>query len=190
MELPKDYKTCVSFHGHSCPGLAYGYIVAKEAMRLLDLKRSPDEEVVAICENDSCAVDAFQVLMGTTIGKGNLIIKDYGKNAYTILERSSKRTYRFSRTDVYHYTGKNKEEYQRVAKIMSSGKANSEQKKRQKLLKTKDLIQKPFDEVFTTRAEKFKMPPYAPLALSKPCSKCGEMTMATKLVFSKGQAEL
>ena len=83
----------------------------KEAMRLLDLKRSHDEEVVAICENDSCAVDAFQVLLGTTIGKGNLIIKDYGKNAYTILDRSSKRMYRFSRTHFYNYTGKIKKNF-------------------------------------------------------------------------------
>ena len=190
MELPKEFKACVEFHGHSCPGLAYGYIVVKEAMRLLDLKRSHDEEVVAICENDSCAVDAFQVLLGTTIGKGNLIIKDYGKNAYTILDRSSKRMYRFSRTHFYNYTGKNKEEFQLLERALSAGKASSEQKRRQKLLKTKDLIKKPFDEVFSTRAKQFTQPPYAPIALSKPCSKCGEMTMATKLVFAKGQAEL
>mgnify|MGYP001278619376 CR=1 FL=1 len=159
MELPKEFKACVEFHGHSCPGLAYGYIVVKEAMRLLDLKRSHDEEVVAICENDSCAVDAFQVLLGTTIGKGNLIIKDYGKNAYTILDRSSKRMYRFSRTHFYNYTGKNKEEFQLLERALSAGKASSEQKRRQKLLKTKDLIKKPFDEVFSTRAKRLDIIP-------------------------------
>ncbi|MBU1163175.1 MAG: formylmethanofuran dehydrogenase subunit E family protein, partial [Proteobacteria bacterium] len=31
-------------------------MVAKEAIYLLELKRSGDEEIIAICENDSCAV--------------------------------------------------------------------------------------------------------------------------------------
>jgi formylmethanofuran dehydrogenase subunit E len=94
-EMPEDLKKCIEFHGHLCPGLVYGYRVAKAAMDLLGLKRSRDEEVVAISENDSCAVDALQILLGTSTGKGNLILKDYGKNAYTILNRSNKKGYRF-----------------------------------------------------------------------------------------------
>ena len=77
--LPQDIIKCIAFHGHICPGLVYGYIVAKETIYLLELKRSGDEEIIAICENDSCAVDALQVLLGTTIGKGTLIFKNYGK---------------------------------------------------------------------------------------------------------------
>ncbi|MBW2557162.1 MAG: formylmethanofuran dehydrogenase subunit E family protein, partial [Deltaproteobacteria bacterium] len=73
--LPEDLKKCIEFHGHLCPGLVYGYLVAKEAMSLLKLKRSKDEEVVAISENDSCAVDALQILLGASTGKGNLILK-------------------------------------------------------------------------------------------------------------------
>ncbi|NTW77372.1 MAG: formylmethanofuran dehydrogenase, partial [Syntrophaceae bacterium] len=100
-QRPDDLKRCVEFHGHICPGLIYGYRVAKEAMRLMDIRRAVDEEVVAVCENDSCAVDAIQVLLGTVIGKGNLIIRDYGKNAYTVLSRSRRRAYRFSRKTDY-----------------------------------------------------------------------------------------
>jgi len=96
-KLPEGLKKCIEFHGHLCPGLVYGYLVAKEGINLLKLKRSKDEEVVVISENDSCAVDALQVLLGTSTGKGNLIFKDYGKNAYTILNRSQKRAFRFSR---------------------------------------------------------------------------------------------
>jgi formylmethanofuran dehydrogenase subunit E len=83
--LPQDLIKCIDFHGHLCPGLVYGYLVAKEAISLLELKRSNDEEIIAISENDSCAVDALQVLLGATAGKGNLIFKNYGKNAYTII---------------------------------------------------------------------------------------------------------
>jgi len=84
-ELPEDLEGCVLFHGHLCPGLVYGYLVAKEATRLLGLDRSRDEEVVAISENDTCAIDALQLLLGTTMGKGNLILRNFGKNVFTVL---------------------------------------------------------------------------------------------------------
>ncbi len=182
LNIPEDLKECIAFHGHLCPGLIYGYLVAKEAISLLELKRSRDEEVVTICENDSCAVDALQVLLGTTAGKGNLIIKNYGKNAYTILNRSSKGAYRFFRNDFFSYKGKYKDEFDRLDKAISSGSATEKEKWRQKLLKSEDLLSRPFDEVFTTIKQKFIMPSYAPLAPSKACAKCGEMTMSTKMI--------
>jgi len=185
LSMPEDLKECISFHGHLCPGLLYGYLVANKAINLLELKRSRDEEVVAICENDSCAVDALQVLLGTTIGKGNLIIKDYGKNAYTILNRSTKRSYRFSRKNFFSYKGKYKDEFDQLDKAISLGSATEQEKWRQKLLKAEDLLSRSFDEIFSTNEEKFIMPPYAPLAPSKPCAKCGEMTMSTKMITGK-----
>ena len=48
-KMPDDLNKCVEFHGHICPGLIYGYRVAKEAMKLMGIIRSVDEEVVAIC---------------------------------------------------------------------------------------------------------------------------------------------
>ena len=35
-KLPEDLKKCIEFHGHLCPGLVYGYLVAKEAIKLDD----------------------------------------------------------------------------------------------------------------------------------------------------------
>ncbi len=157
IELPQDLKQCIEFHGHLCPGLTYGYRVAKEAIRLLGLKRSEDEEVVAIPENDSCAVDALQILLGTTAGKGNLILRDYGKNVYTILDRSSQRAVRFSR--------------------ISRCQAQTQDK----IKKANELLSKPFEEIFVTQEIKFSMPPYAPLAPSEPCIRCSEMTMSSKM---------
>jgi formylmethanofuran dehydrogenase subunit E len=180
--LPEDLKKCIEFHGHLCPGLVYGYLVAKEAMSLLKLKRSKDEEVVAISENDSCAVDALQILLGASTGKGNLILKDYGKNAFTILNRSDERAYRFSRRKHYRYKGEVKEEFGRLDTVISSGTATEKEKRRHKMLKSKDLLSKPFAEVFFTDEVRFIMPPYAPLARSEACATCGEMTMSTKMV--------
>ncbi len=185
--LPEDLKVCVAFHGHLCPGLVYGYLVAKEAIQLLGLHRSGDEEVVAISENDTCAIDALQVLLGTTAGKGNLIIKNYGKNAFTVLNRSDRRAFRFSRKVQYEYQGEYQEEFGSLEAAVAAGKATTEQKSRQRFLKSLDLVSKPFDAVFDTTAVELPEPPYAPMAPSEPCSECGEMTMSTRMVEKDGK---
>jgi formylmethanofuran dehydrogenase subunit E len=179
--LPKDLKACIAFHGHLCPGLVYGYLVAKEAAERLGLDRSKDEEIVVISENDTCAVDALQVLLGTTIGKGNLILRDYGKNVFTVLNRADKRALRFSRRTHYVYQGEHREEFAKLEEAFAEGRASAKQRMRQKWLKAVDLASKPFDAVFHTKEVICPEPPYAPLAPSEPCAKCGEMTMATKM---------
>jgi formylmethanofuran dehydrogenase subunit E len=178
---PPELLSCINFHGHMCPGLVYGYRVAEEAKRLLGVDRSHDEEVVAISENRSCAVDALQALLGTSMGKGNLIINDYGKNVYTIFNRSTRKGFRFSRNTHYNYRGNNKDEFQRLEETVSRGNATEEEKRLQKKMKAHDLMTKPFDEVFTTISVDISDLPYAELARSVPCAKCGEMTMATKM---------
>jgi formylmethanofuran dehydrogenase subunit E len=179
--LSDDLKDCIAFHGHLCPGLVYGYLVAREAMALMDISRSGDEEVVAVCENDSCAVDALQVLLGTTAGKGNLMLKDYGKNAFTVMNRSTRKAWRFSRKTDYVYEGRDREEFDMLERALSDGSATEQQKWRQKLLKAMDLYQKPVGRVFDTVETAYEDPPYAELARSVPCARCGEMTMATKM---------
>ena len=182
LTMPDDLKSCVEFHGHICPGLVYGYLVAKEAIKLMNLTRAVDEEVVAICENDSCAIDALQVMLGTVAGKGNLIIKDFGKNAYTVLNRSKRQAYRFSRKTHYDYKGKYKNEFGRLDAAVSAGTATDADRRYLKQLKVDDLLVRPFEEIFTTTEMPFDEPLYAQLAPSEPCAICGEMTMKTKMV--------
>ena len=177
-----DLKRCIAFHGHLCPGLTYGYMVATEALTRLPLTRSTDEEVVAISENDTCAVDALQVLLGTTAGKGNLLVRNYGKNVFTIFGRKSRQAMRFSRKRNYVYEGPEPEEFAALEEAYRNGRATAAQRNRQKWLKTLDLLAKPIDKVFITQPVPCPDLPYAPLAPSKPCSRCGEMTMATKLI--------
>ncbi|MDZ4163748.1 MAG: FmdE family protein [Smithellaceae bacterium] len=180
--IPADLERCVAFHGHLCPGLVYGYRVAREAMMILGSDRSADEEIVALCENDSCAVDALQVIMGTTLGKGNLLLQDYGKNAYTIVDRAGKRAFRFSRSKAYRYEGADQAEFDALEKAYISGSISREGRKRHKLLKVHDLLARDFAAMFSRQELTFFEPSYALLAESIPCARCGEMTMATKLV--------
>jgi formylmethanofuran dehydrogenase subunit E len=84
-----SFDDAVGFHGHACPGLALGYQVAVAAMRRLDVSRAEDEDLVAVVENDACSVDAVQFVCGCTFGKGNLVFRDHGKQAYTFFNRAT-----------------------------------------------------------------------------------------------------
>ena len=56
-------------------------------MQALGARRAEDEELVALAENDACGVDAIQVVAGCAVGKGNLVLLDYGKPGYTFYSR-------------------------------------------------------------------------------------------------------
>ena len=181
-KLPDKLKKCVEFHGHLCPGLTYGFLIATKATELLSLDRALDEEVVAVSENDSCAIDSLQVLLGTTAGKGNLVIDNIGKNVFTVYSRKRRKAYRFSRTCYYDYSGPDKAEFDQLEAAFVAGTATHAQRRRQKHLKSLDLVAKPFDQVFSTTEVDIPSPPYAPLSPSTPCAECSEMTMRSKMV--------
>jgi formylmethanofuran dehydrogenase subunit E len=60
------------------------------------LEKSVDEELVAIVENDSCSLDAVQVVTECTFGKGNLVFRDFGKHVYTFINKDTGDTVRIS----------------------------------------------------------------------------------------------
>ena len=85
----KTWQDCVNFHGHECGGLTIGYKASQYAIELLELEFSADEQVVCISENDACSVDAIQVMLGCSIGKGNLLFHMRGKQAFSFYNRKT-----------------------------------------------------------------------------------------------------
>ena len=83
------WEKCVDFHGHTCGGLRIGYAAASYAMELLGIGFSDNEQVVCISENDACGVDAIQVMLGCSLGKGNLLFHMRGKSAYSFYNRKT-----------------------------------------------------------------------------------------------------
>lgn len=81
------WNKAVAFHGHECPGLAIGVKACEAAFEKMGIGVSDDEEIVCITENDACGVDAVQALLSCTIGKGNLIYRDTGKQAFSFFNR-------------------------------------------------------------------------------------------------------
>ena len=90
----KTWTDCASFHGHECGGLTIGYKASLYAIRLLNLEFSADEQVVCISENDACGVDAIQVMLGCSVGKGNLLFHLRGKSAYSFYNRKTGKSVR------------------------------------------------------------------------------------------------
>lgn len=88
------WEMSIEFHGHECMGLAIGYKQSILAMEELGVTRAEDEELFAIVETDACGVDAVQVVTGCTLGKGNLIYKDVGKQALTLANRKNNKAVR------------------------------------------------------------------------------------------------
>ena len=83
----------IAFHGHLCPGLTIGIRVAEIALREIG-PRAQGQEIAAVADAHSCAVDAIQYLVGCTVGKGNLMVLDHGRQAFTFAGRSGGTTIR------------------------------------------------------------------------------------------------
>lgn len=186
-QFPEDFQAAVRFHGHLCLGLAIGYAAAKAAASRLGVGASPDEEVVAIVENDSCAVDAVQVVLGCTFGKGNLVFRDWGKQVFTFVDRGTGRAVRVS------FRGgetPDREDRRSLKERIDSGQADEADKKRWEALTRNAImaiIRAPSDEFFEVKQVNVPMPPFASIVTTAPCDLCGELTVTTKMVFRDGR---
>ncbi|MCL0068355.1 FmdE family protein [Thermodesulfovibrionales bacterium] len=84
-----ELEKAVEFHGHLCPPIVFGVRASELGLERLRAERPEDEEIVAVIENDSCMGDAIQSVSGCTLGKGNLILKNYGKMAVAFINRAN-----------------------------------------------------------------------------------------------------
>ncbi len=183
----EDFRKCLDFHGHLCPGLALGYRAAKAGLAWLKENRAEDEELVAIVETDACGCDAIQVLTGCTFGKGNFIFKDHGKQVFTFLARNSGRAVRVSlRPDALKPTPRHTE----LIRKLGAGEATKEEKEAFRKLhdrRSYEVLERPIEELFKVEPIRMEPPPRARIHASHPCARCGEMTMETRLVEVGGE---
>lgn len=158
------WKKCVAFHGHECVGLTIGYKAAVYAAKLLDLEFSDDEQVVCISENDACSVDAIQVILGCSVGKGNLLFHIRGKQAFSFYNRKTGKSVRLILKD--RPEGMTREEsfayYQ-----------NSEP-----------------EQIFDRKEATIPLPESARLFDSYKCECCGETTGANWIRISGGKSSV
>lgn len=182
-----DWEKCRDFHGHACPGLAIGYRTATMALAALASVRSADEELVAIVENDACGVDAVQVLTGCSIGKGNLIYRDYGKSVYTIACRNSGKSVRIA---VKNNLWPKMPEMVALREKVNAGTANFAEREafhRHQHDRIHYILEMPDEEFCELRHVDVELPPKASIFPSHTCAVCGESVMEPRARVKDGK---
>ena len=181
----KTYEDVVDFHGHSCPGLALGFRVSLRALKEF-AGRSEDEETVAVVENNSCAVDAVQVMTGCTFGKGNLIFRDFGKQVYTFLRRPSGKSIRIS-------VDWKKPQETKEEKAMWEKYSGGDRSKRvvafvhdRKAAKIRHILGAAEKDLMSVKRGKEQLPPEAEIYQSVSCSLCREKVMEPRARLRSG----
>lgn len=154
------WRKCTSFHGHECGGLSIGFQASIYAIKLLNITTendnaelgcvSTDEQIVCIAENDACGIDAIQVILGCSIGKGNLLFHMRGKQAFSFFNRKNGKSVRL------------------VLKSLPEGITHAESFSYYQNAKP--------EELFAVKEAKYSLPEHARFFKSIPCSRCGEST--------------
>ena len=152
---------CAAFHGHVCGGLTIGYKASLYAIQLLDVQFSEDEDIVCISENDACGVDAIQVILGCSVGKGNLLFRMRGKQAFSFIDRKSGKSVRL------------------VLKNRPLGMSREES--------FKYMQERTPEELFDVKDVKVKLPERARIFNSVNCECCGESTAEHLIRFEAGK---
>lgn len=155
------WQKCVEFHGHECPGLAIGFKACEAAMGKMKLQFSADEELVCVTENDACGVDAVQVITGCSLGKGNLLYRGTGKQAFSFFNRKSGESLRL------------------VFKALTK---KMDRKERQEY-----ILATPGRELFELKKPSFPLPERARLFATVICENCGEGAPESKIRLENGK---
>ncbi len=173
----KPFSEVTKFHGHVCPGSAIGYKAAEAGLNELKCNISEDEEIIAVVENDSCAVDAVQVLTGCTFGKGNLVFVDHGKQVYTFINRDTKDVVRVSLKNSFSVDTMAPKLGKLRAKVNSGIASQLEKDDLNNMIidVSDEILELPYEKMFDVKHVEMEIPKKARIFKSIICSKCGEM---------------
>ena len=161
MDKMELWEKCIAFHGHRCGGLAIGYKAALLAIELLCVSFSTDEEIVCVAENDACGTDAIQVILGCSVGKGNLLFRMRGKQAFSFFDRRSGNS----------------------ARLVLRGRPRMETKEES----FKWLFEREPSELFDVKEVGFALPEQARILQSISCEYCGEITAENMIRLQEGK---
>lgn len=161
MDKRAIWEKCVAFHGHECGGLAIGYKAALYASELMNTAFSADEQLVCVAENDACGVDAIQVILGCSVGKGNLLFHLTGKQAFSFYDRSSGKSVRL------------------VLKPKPQGMKKGES--------LSYYLDRSAEDLFEVKTVKISLPEKARIFDSYVCDCCGETTASNWIRLQDGK---
>ncbi len=122
---------------------------------------SEDEDVVCIAECDACSVDAIQVVLGCSVGKGNLLFHLTGKFAFSF------------------YNRKNGSSVRLVLDVHDDGLTHEE---------SHELYMNcPMEKMFAVKETRIALPERARILNCIVCEKCGETVAENCIHIQNGR---
>lgn len=156
------YEQAAVLHGHRCPGLAIGVRAGAEASALLAVTER-GHHLYCTAEGRACYLDGIQAAFGTTLGNGNLELRERGKAAFDFYDRSTGKSLRL------------------CAKPLPQGMD------RQQMIQY--ILHAPLEEVFSQTPVHFEVPPDVFSQRERAvCSRCGEECSEPWFRIIDGQA--
>jgi formylmethanofuran dehydrogenase subunit E len=138
-------------------------------------------------ETDACGADAIQVMTGCTFGKGNFIFKNYGKHAFSLMDRKRGRGVRVClRPDIF----KNDSEFLSLFERVQNNEASPIELERfgqLKMERTKKILDIDSDFLFKVEEILPEIPAKARVIESRICDSCGEPTKRDLLLQRDGK---
>lgn len=128
-----------------------------------------------------CAEDAIQYLTGCTFGQGNMIYKDYGKNAFTFYRRRDGRAIRLiARASIFGDVGQVLSRLHK--KLLAEGLTEEEKKTWQETRAkvSKHIMESNLADLFEIKPVLDPAPQKARILASLICQDYGEPTMETR----------
>lgn len=181
----------VAFHGDLCPGVANGVQAARLALNRLGVTTDDTSNLVAIVEHNLCAADGVQVVTGCTFGKASLIHRDWGKPAFTLIDRKRGRAVRVTpRSDAV--PDPSDADWWDLAAKVGSGSASDDEVARFRALmveRAERILATPPDKLFVAEDVAAVPPPKPWIRPSVRCDACGESVAPTH-VRSVGERRL
>lgn len=173
----------VTYHGSLCPGLAVGIQAARLALGEVG-RASEANRVVAVAETDICAVDAIQAIVGTTMGNRNLVIHDWGKNAFTFFRVSDGKAVRIAGRPAWA------SDYQALRTRVQSGQAAPEEVARfgqANAAEVERILAMAPEELYEIQDVHAAPPATSKVDRWTTCAACGEVVMQTRARARQGQ---
>jgi formylmethanofuran dehydrogenase subunit E len=174
----------VAYHGSLCPGLAVGIQAARLALGEVG-PADEDHKVIAVAETDICAVDAIQALVGCTVGNRNLVIQDWGKNAYTFFRPSDGKAVRISGRPAWAA------DYQALRARVQAGLATDEEVDRFREANTAEverILGMEPEELFDVQEVDAAPPRTSQVDTWITCAGCAEKVMESRTRLRRGEA--
>jgi formylmethanofuran dehydrogenase subunit E len=182
MNLP-TVDRAVAFHGDLCPGLASGIQAARLALGRLGVTADDASNLVAIVEHNRCAADGVQVVTGCTFGKANLIHRDWGKQALTVIDRQQGRAVRVVPRPDARRDPSEPEWWDVVAKVGAGSASDAEVGRFQALMQERAewVLATAPEELFVAHDVAAEPPPKPWISPPVHCAACGEPVAATHI---------